>query len=137
MQFSATLLITQYSDIALSHKVYYVYKKIRGWSFQLDGTSYSLFRTLLPIGINEDIDDDDNDVDDDDDSRICMKEEKKLLIKVIRAYAKSIGITAEINYNDIQKVINFKKFLNKVFLKSSLHELRMFYIEDNSIVLLL
>lgn len=89
----------------------------------MDRTSYSLFRTLLPIGIDEDdyyegnIGNDDN-----DDDSIYMEEEKKLLITVVKAYAKSIGMTKEINNKEIQKVINFKKMLKKVFYHTILRK---------------
>ncbi|XP_051164734.1 neprilysin-4-like [Leptopilina boulardi] len=107
----------------------------------LDRTSYSLFRTLLPIGIDEDDYYDGNiENDDNDDDSIYMEEEKKLLITVVKAYAKSIGMTKEINNKEIQKVINFKKMLKKIKRVHStnnsslmtIFELQQFYDEHNT-----
>lgn len=81
----------------------------------MDRTSYSLFRTLLPISIADDDDDNDNDNNyEGNDDSIFMEEEKKLLTTVVKAYSKSIAMTPDLNNKDIQKVINFKIMLKKV-----------------------
>lgn len=81
----------------------------------LDRTSYSLFRTLLPISIADDDDDNDNDNNyEGNDDSIFMEEEKKLLTTVVKAYSKSIAMTPDLNNKDIQKVINFKIMLKKI-----------------------